>query len=260
MRDLKNLNLDNRFPQFLLPLLYYISQIKKFNDLYCRYKSTMGWKFADRVLEYHNVKLSYDQRKMDVVKSHKSLIVIANHPHGILDGLLLLKLFGENGAENIKVVANPFVESIESLAENLIIVNPFEDSKNSPLSFRGCKSVLTAFKEDNYIVFFPSADVSLFNPKTMKVEDPPWNKTFFKLIEKADRAILPIYINGRNSVLYQIFATIHCKLGFLGLIPEFLKKKRECIHIEIGDPVLMNGICKDDLPFYLRKKVTDLRK
>lgn len=255
-----NLNLRHKNWKPVIDLLFYIFKIKKLNDLNERYQHiTNGFEFAEKILDSQNIKIKYNKKKLDLINDHSSLIVIANHPHGILDGLLMMKLFGSNGSPSLKIVANHLLSAVKPLANELIIVNSFDDSKDHLMRFKGCKNVLEAFKGDHFVVFFPSADVSRLNIRTLKTEDPPWNKTFFKLIEKTECGILPLYIEGRNSLWYQMLGLIHPKLCLLELIPEFFRKKNVCIETKIGDVFYKPATDNENLPALLRKKVYDLK-
>ncbi len=260
--DLKeNLGIPGKLSEYIAGFLYRFCRIQKFNDLYEQYKHIdCGLDFTEKILASQNISISYDREKIEAIKAHKALIILSNHPHGILDGLLLIKLLGENGAPQTKVVANPLLATVKPLSKNLIIVNSFDDSNDHQLSFRGCRDILKAFKEDNFIVFFPAADVSVFKLKKIKIEDPAWNKTFFKVIEKTDCAILPIFIKGSNSLLYQILGLIHSKLCLLDLIPEFFRTKNLCIEIKIGDIFFKENISRGDWPDFLRNKVYELNR
>jgi putative hemolysin len=260
LEDLKKtLKLSGKTANLLASFIFRIGKLQPFNDLYFRYRNLSGEDFVDQVLKSQNIKIKYDRKKLEQIRMHKSLIVLSNHLHGILDGLIALQLFMENGIKRAKVIANPLLASIKPLSDHLIIVNSFDESDDYQLSFRGCKNVLSAFKQDGYLIFFPSADVSLFSWKEFGVVDPPWNRTFFKLIEKSDHPILPIFIKGRNSSIYQVMRLIHPKLGLLGLIPAFFKKKDISIEIRIGKIFTKQHIDTKDLPGMLRKKVYDLK-
>jgi putative hemolysin len=261
LEDLKKtLKLSGKFAESLASFIFRIGKLQSFNDLYYRHRDLTGEDFVDQILKSQNIKISYDPERFEQVRAYKSLIILSNHPHGILDGLMALQLFMENGIKQAKVVANPLLASIKPLSDHLIIVNSFDESDDYQLSFRGCKNVLGAFKQDNYLIFFPSADVSLFSWKEFSVVDPPWNRTFFKLMEKSDHPILPIFIKGSNSPIYHIMRIIHPKLALLGLVPEFFKKKDTCIEIKIGEVFTKESIDTKDLPGALRKKVYDLKK
>jgi putative hemolysin len=260
LEDLKKtLKLSGKPAESLASFIFRIGKLQPFNDLYLRHSDLTGENFVDQILKSQNIKISYDREKLEQIRAHKSLIILSNHPHGILDGLMVLQMFIENGIKQAKVVANPLLASIKPLSDHLIIVNSFDESTDYQLSFRGCKNVLRAFKQNNYLIFFPSADVSMFSWREFSVVDPPWNRTFFKLIEKSDHPILPIFIKGRNSTIYQIMRLIHPKLGLLGLIPAFFKKKDICIEIKIGQIFTKQNIDTKDLPQMLRKKVYDLK-
>ena len=248
-------------PRFLSPLVSGIFSFGKFrqvNELYKKYESVHGWKFAETVLRHQHISINYDQQQLEKAKAYKSIIIISNHPHGILDGLLLLKLFGENGIDDIKVVANAMLEPVRTLSDNLVVVNSFDNSTDYALRFKGGKNVLKAIEQNNHIAFFPSADVSSFKLKSWRIEDPSWNKSFFRLIGRTERNILPVYISGRNSMLYQMMELIHRKLSLLCLIREFLNKKNEVIDIRIGEVFSTKNIDKKELPLVLRQKVYEL--
>jgi len=256
--DIKtNLNLPSKMSDYFADFLYRFCGIKDFNNLYENYRHLEGLEFVDAILAKQNVTIKYNKNKLKSLSKPLSFIIVSNHPHGILDGLAIFKMLAENGAEP-KIVVNHLLASIKPLSKNFIVVNSFNDSDDYQSKFRGCKNILKHFSEISKIVFFPAGDVSLFNLRTFRVEDLKWNKTFIKLVARADCDILPIFIKGHNSLLYQICGLISSKLNLLNLIPEFLKKKNTCIKISIGCIIGKECLIEKNMATFLRKKVYEL--
>lgn len=248
----------NRFLNALYGIVNRIIKVNEMNEICWRYRDKKRIDFVDKVFEERGIKLVYDQDRFNQLQLTKPFVIVANHPHGIVDGLLLVKLFDPN-RKQFKIVVNSYLSPIKSLTDNFLLVDIFDDSTDYAFKFRACKSILENISQGNTLAFFPSGDISRFSFRKFRIEDTPWSSTFSKIISKQKPAILPIYISGRNSYLFYLLVSLYPPLGKATLIREFFLKRNFSVHVKFGELISKDELDQKNLGQYLRDQVYNLR-
>src|SRR5207248_2705265 len=73
------------------------------------------------------------------------------------------------------------------------------------------------------------------------VTDPQWNTTAFRLARSTGAATLPVFIDGRNSLPFQLVGLVHPRLRTARLAKEFLRKRGARVEVRIGNKLLAAG-------------------
>lgn len=248
----------NKFLNTLYGIINRLIKVNDMNDICWRYRDTKRTDFVDKVFEERGIKLIYDQDRLSQLQQTAPFVIVANHPHGIVDGLLLVKLF-DRSRQQFKIVVNSYLSPIKSLTDNFLLVDIFDDSTDYAFKFRACKNILENIGQGNTVAFFPAADISRFSLRKFRIEDTPWSSTFSKIISKQKPPILPIYISGRNSSLFYLLVGLYPPLGKATLIREFFLKRDFSVHVKFGELISKDELHQKDLGQYLRNKVYNLR-
>lgn len=228
------------------------------NKLYDRLKITQGRDFFDAFLK--DLGIHYIAYEEDLAKIPKTgpFILVANHPLGAIDGILMCKILTEIRPD-FKIMGNFLLQKIEPMKDYVIPVNPFEERKEAYSSLGGMRETLKHLKEGGCIGIFPAGEVSNKNNETGEILDKEWELAALKLIKKAKVPVVPLYFHAKNSRTFYNISKIHPDLQTLMLPSEMLKKRDESIRIRIGKPVSAKIIEDFDdareLGELLRKKV-----
>ena len=232
------------------------------NKLYDKLKNTEGKVFFDQFLKELGV--GYIAYEEDLAKIPKTgpFILVANHPLGAVDGILMCKILTEIRPD-FKIMGNFLLQKIEPMKDYVIPVNPFEERKEAYSSLGGMRDTLKHLQEGGCIGIFPAGEVSNKNNEIGEVLDKEWELAALKLIKKAKVPVVPMYFHAKNSRIFYNVAKIHPDLQTLMLPSEMLKKRDKPIRIRIGKPVSAKIIedCDDakELGEFLRKKVYMMR-
>jgi putative hemolysin len=232
------------------------------NKLYDKLKNTDGKVFFDQFLKELGV--GYIAYEEDLAKIPKTgpFILVANHPLGAVDGILMCKILTEIRPD-FKIMGNFLLQKIEPMKDYVIPVNPFEERKEAYSSIGGMRDTLKHLQGGGCIGIFPAGEVSNKNNEIGEVLDKEWELAALKLIKKAKVPVVPMYFHAKNSRIFYNVAKIHPDLQTLMLPSEMLKKRDNPIRIRIGKPVSAKVIedCDDakELGEFLRKKVYMMR-
>jgi len=131
------------------------------------------------------------------------VIVVANHPHGLVDGMVLAELIGRVRTD-YKILTRSLLTGVTEV-EDFMIPVPFpheEDAREQSLEMRS--RAMGHLKEGGVIALFPSGVVAssdtLFGPAIER----NWNPFTANLIQRSGAAVVPIHFPGQNSRYYQI--------------------------------------------------------
>ena len=228
-----NSTLLKRLPKFVVNALKRIVCQDELNNVLTKYKDDVGLDFLNSMLD--DFKLDLRVTGKENLPENGRCFFAANHPFGILDGMLLTHTVASKYGR-LTAIANDAFMLIPHLAPFITEVNVYG---------RSSKERITALNEvyasDLPITHFPAGEVSrVYNGL---VQDAPWQKSFIKKAIEHKRDIVPLHFEGGNSRLFYRIFKMRRALGLkmnleLMLLPrEFFKKRNATIHVHIGEPI-----------------------
>ena len=211
----------------LIRFLKYLFHEREFNQFEKSYPHLTGIDFVEQVLEYFEFGYLVNDREKHHIPHQGGVVAISNHPIGSLDGLALLKLFA-GIRQDVKVVANELLWAITPLRPLLLPVN----NMNGNTPKENMKAIEQHVKSGGALLIFPAGEVSRLSPKG--VMDGKWRSGFLKFAKKAEVPIVPIHVDGKNSLFFYALSLFAKPLSTLWLIDEMFKQARRDIRIRIG--------------------------
>lgn len=235
----------------LLAILRYLFHESEFQCFAQQYPHLKGFDFIEQVLDYFDFSYTVSSRERERIPAEGPVVIISNHPIGSLDGLALLKLVGEI-RRDVKAIANDLLLAIKPL-HNLLLPVDNMNGRTARQNLQGIDQYLT---DGGAIVIFPAGEVSRLGPAG--VRDSEWRNGFLRFAGKAAAPVLPVFVDGRNSVLFYSLSLLAKPLSTLLLIDEMFKQANRCVNVRIGHPV--EHSVYNELPFDTRGKVKLFKK
>lgn len=192
--------------------------------------------FFQSCLDVMRVRYSVSREDMDKIPTDGPLVIVANHPFGGLEGVLLGALMSE-ARSDVKSLANYLLHNIRELREWVIPVNPFGSPSSRRSNLRGMKEAVQWVKNGGALITFPAGEVSHMQWRQFKVSDSTWSRHIGAIIHHAKANVLPVYFPGRNSILFQLTGLLHSRIRTALLPREFVNKQSKTIEVHIGKPV-----------------------
>ena len=245
------------FPSFN-PILAKLLSLDKVREVYEATREPDGTNIFNRLLKKMNVTCSVSDADLARVPATGACVVVANHPFGILDGILLGALL-LRVRPDLKILTNYMLTGVPELDEYCIPLDPFGGKQQSAVSTqhsakksvetqheasspnvnqRGIRGAKEWLNRGGMLLIFPAGEVAHLNPKQWAkgVTDPEWNTTAFRLARSTGASALPVFIDGRNSASFQLMGFVHPRLRTASLAKEFLRKRGAKVEIRIGKP------------------------
>ncbi len=189
-----------------------------------------------RLIERLEVSLTLSKDDLDRIPLEGPVVAVANHPFGLLDAAILAALLPQRRPD-VKFLGNRVLEAIPEISERLVVVNPDDDARGAAVSVAGLRRALTLLREGGMLTVFPAGEVSHWAPRSRRVEDRDWHPSVGGLIRRSGATAVPIYVEGANSVLFQVAGLVHPRLRTALLPRELLNKERRRVTIRIGAPI-----------------------
>lgn len=249
---------ENVLKKSLLKIAKKIVHEDSINQFLSQNSHLKGFDFVDAVLDYFDFDYTVSSNDLQNIPSTGKVIIIANHPLGGLDALCLLKLVGQI-RKDVKILANDFLVGFEALHSLMIPLDNFKDRQSK----ESIKKIYEALKDEEAIIIFPAGEVSRATPKGVK--DPAWNKGFLNFAKNSNSAILPIFLDAKNSKTFYTISLINKTFSTLLLSNEMFNKKSKNINIKIGqiipsENITPKGLNKDFLVNLYKKHLYALKK
>ena len=181
---------------------------------------------------------STDQERIPLTGA---VVVVANHPYGVLDGALLTVLL-TRVRPDVKVLTNFLFADIPELQTNCIFIDPFQTDRSVESNRKAIREALVWLERGGMLAIFPAGEVSQFHMPAGHVADPEWNDTAVRLIRRTGATTLPVYLCGHNGVGFQLLGMIHPKLRTTFFLQEFLKQEGRTVEVRVGSAVPADAI------------------
>jgi putative hemolysin len=215
--------------------------VNKVRDLYRRVRERPEGFGLQNLLAEMRVELRVDAADTARIPATGPVVVVANHPFGMLDGAVLAVLL-TRVRPDVKVMTNYLLRDVPELAQHCIFADPFQsDGSVNALSVgvnrRAVREALAWLENGGMLAVFPAGEVSHWQLPQAEIADPAWNDTAVRLIRRTGAAALPVYFCGRNSVGFHLFGMIHPRLRTAFLLQEFLQQEGRTVEVRVGSEI-----------------------
>jgi putative hemolysin len=163
------------------------------------------------------------------------VVVVSNHPLGGLDGIILGDLLQRRRGD-VKLMANFLLKRVRYAGAHMIFVDPFAKETPAVRNIAPLRESLRHLKGGGLLGVFPGNQVSHYRRDTGEVSDPEWVTHIAALVRRSGAAVVPLYLEARNSWLFERIGLIHPLLRTLLLTREFIKRgtSREPVRVNVG--------------------------
>ena len=177
-----------------------LRRIKQFE----RRGTPSGQAFWRAALDTMGIDLTTPQDQLDRFPKTGPVIVVANHPHGMVDGMIFADLIGRIRPD-YRILTRSLLTSIDEVAGSYMIPVPFPhdpDAQRKGVEMRA--KAMNHLKEGGVVALFPSGVVASSDTWFGPAIEREWNVFTAKMIRRSGATVVPIKFPGQNSRAYQI--------------------------------------------------------
>jgi putative hemolysin len=207
---------------------------KQIQELYRRVQQSADSFDLENLLAAMRVDLRVEAADTARIPASGPVVVVANHPFGVLDGAALAVLL-MRVRPDVKVVTNFPLKDVPEFTQHCIVMDASASEGNS--NSRKIGEANAWLREGGMLAIFPAGEVSHWQLPQAQISDPGWSDTAVQLIRETGASALPVYFCGRNSMGFHLFGMIHPKLRASFLLQEFLQQEGRKVEVRVGSVI-----------------------
>lgn len=211
-------------------------RLKALYDQFTRdYVGTMD--FFQAAVDLMQLTISADDERLSKVPKTGPVVFIANHPYGVLDGIILTWL-ARKARPEVKVMANHVLCQAPDAAGSLLPVDfsPTEVARQTNIDTR--RQAMQELANGGAIGIFPAGGVGAsVKPHKGPAVDTAWHPFAAKLIKMSGATVIPVYFGGQNSRLFQIASHISSTLRLSLFFFETARRIGSEVEFSVGEPI-----------------------
>jgi putative hemolysin len=136
-----------------------LQPLHKVQELYRRAQQPANRSLLENVLKEIGAEYRISDADLERIPTTGAVVVVANHPFGVLDGVILGALL-ERVRPDVKIMTNVLLAGIPELQERCIFVDPFGERGSAALNRRAMKQALAWLRGGGMLAVFPAGEVS----------------------------------------------------------------------------------------------------
>jgi putative hemolysin len=178
-----------------------LRMVAKFEKKNADYRGQRFWRGA---LDVMGIELRTPQDQLANIPAEGPVVVVANHPHGMVDGMIFADLIGRV-REDYRILTRSVLTGLDEAATSFMIPVPFPhdpDAQRKMVEMRA--RAMGILKQGGVVALFPSGVVMSSDSWFGSPVEREWNVFTAQLIRRSGARVVPIFFPGRNSRAYQI--------------------------------------------------------
>ena len=193
------------------------------------------------IVERYGLSLDFVGGSIDHIPKAGPLVLIANHPYGLLDGIALGHILSVARVD-FRILAHTVFQKSDQLNRYILPVSFDETKVAMRQNLKTRKQALDFLAKGGAIGIFPGGTVSTARRLFTKPIDPGWRSFTARMIARSNATVVPIFFDGHNSRMFQMASHMHQTLRTGLLLKEFRARIDTPVRLVIGAPIARQQI------------------
>lgn len=162
-----------------------------------------GQEFFLRALDIMGIEVRTPVHQVAQIPAEGPVVVVANHPHGLVDGLVMAVLVGQVRTD-YKILTRSLLTGIPEIEQFMLPVAFPHEANAQRLNIEMRQQAMDQLKAGGVVILFPAGGVATSPTYFGPAVEPEWNPFTAKMILRSAARVVPIYFPGQNSRWFQI--------------------------------------------------------
>ncbi len=199
--------------------------------------------------------------KLDHLPKAGGLLLVANHPYGIVDGLTMGHL-GMALRGNVAIMTNSLLCQVPEIEPHLLPVDFSGTAAARRLTAETRRKATELLAAGKVVALFPAGGVATANsPLRRRAVDSAWHPFVGRLATLPGVTTVPVYFSGQNSRLFQAASHFSYPLRVALIFHETRRRMGRALDLTIGAPIAsedLRQLDKADIADFLRRRTVEL--
>jgi putative hemolysin len=198
------------------------------------------WEAAVRSLA---LDVRYDQDALAAIPKTGPVVVVANHPYGVLDGIVISWLVSKARSDFV-VLTNAILMRAPEVQGFILPIDFSETEEAQRTNLASRAAARAQLERGGVVVVFPAGAASTAPDKLglKPAVDGRWQPFVSQLIQRSKADIVPIWFGGQNSRLFQIASHVSYTLRISLIFHEVKSRIGTSLQVAIGAPIPFDAV------------------
>lgn len=198
--------------------------------------------FWDDVVDCLQLSVSTFGRDFSGVPESGPLVIVANHPFGLIDGAAICWLLSKRRKDFKVILWDVFKKKNngEDYFLPLDLAEHCKEARRQNIQVR--KTAIKHLQEGNAVLIFPSGSAERPTSLFGKPYELPWLPFTEKLILASEASVLPVFVHGHNSRTFHLASTFSETLRRAMFFYEIKRRINTEVELTLGEVVQFGQI------------------
>ena len=208
-------------------------RLQRFNEIYSRLPPAGPLELSRAFLDSLDINLVLKGKSLDTMPVKGPLLIVSNHPFGIIDGFVLDAVLVAIRPD-LAIMAIYVLDAIPEYRGRFILVGPRGKSSRQKHSLSGWRAAYKLLLQGGAMLVFPASELASFRWRSLSIVDQPWSPHVAALARRTGAAVLPIYIHGRNRWSFELLGAVCRPLQNVFNFGELANMRGRTVKITVG--------------------------
>lgn len=190
---------------------------------------------VENLFERLNIRWKLENPEVFERLDDRPKVFVANHPYGLPDAFALFQLLTRYRT-NIRIFANKLLAATQLDEPRLLFVDPFGSVESRGQTRKSIAEAIRHLRSGGDLALFPGRICSHLKTSDWTISDSEWTDQIRRFVEVSGGELVPLYISGRNSMLFNLSGLVHPRIRTYMLLREFMRGGHD-FTFRVGEPV-----------------------